>query len=76
MREKIVECFANIGYIIDPTTNFELSDYLEDSVSFIGLIVELESSFNIEIPDEYLTDDSMKTFDDVCNVVESLMEKM
>ncbi|MBC8559264.1 acyl carrier protein [Fumia xinanensis] len=74
MREKITECFANIGFIVDPAINFELSEYLEDSVSFIGLIVELENEFNIEIPDEYLTPDSMKTFEDVCNMVETLLK--
>lgn len=72
MRSRIIACLQRLGFIVDEREeNFELQEYLEDSVSFISFIVELESEFDIEIPDEYLMPDSMKTYKDVCAAIEA-----
>ena len=72
MRDKISQCFQTLGIVIGDEENFEIQDYIEDSVSYISFIVELESAFGIEIPDDYLVPDRLKTYQDVVQMVESL----
>ena len=70
MRAKIMDCFKAIGIIVEETDdNFRVDDYIQDSLTFISLIVELEDAFNIEIPDEYLAEGKLKTFDDIHNML-------
>ena len=74
LREDILTCFESIGIIpYNDIENFLLKDFIEDSITFISLIVELEQKFEIEIPDEYLIFDALKTFDDVVNMIECII---
>ena len=73
MEEKIKKCFESLGIILGEEENFLLEDYITDSVTFISLIVEIESSFGIEIPDEFLIQNSLRSFSDVCNMVDGLL---
>lgn len=74
MEEKIRQCFENLGFMVDESEeqNFNLSDYVTDSLSYISLIVELEQSFDIEIPDDYLMQGKLETFQDICNMITTL----
>lgn len=68
-KERVAKCFEANGIQV-------LSDGVLDileSVSFISTIVELESEFGIEIPDEFLF---MDRFSDVDSVVEMMDELM
>ena len=70
MRGKILECFQHIGIIADDTEeNFEIGQYLTDSMTFISFIVGIESAFCIDISEEYLVPDRLSTFQDVCNMI-------
>lgn len=73
MRDKILECFKALGIIVEAEDNFELQEYIEDSVSFISFIVELESAFGIEITDEYLLPENLRTFDDIVCMIEQFV---
>ena len=75
IREKVIECMRNIGIYMDEEDDFELQDYIDDSVSFITFIVELEQQFAIEIPDSYLTMDSMSTLSDICNFIKAVLDE-
>lgn len=72
MEDKIKECLAQIGVIIDTNKNFNLNEVIEDSLIFVSLIVELESAFNIEIPDEFLLPERLNTFDDLKTMIVEL----
>ena len=74
MEERVKKCFNNVGIIIDATENFDISEYLEDSLSFITFIVEVEDEFKIEIPDEYLMEGKLVTYQDVLNMINQLID--
>jgi len=69
----MIECFNNLGIIIDESIdNFEIGEFISDSLAYVSFIIELENLFSIEIPDEYLSGDALKTYADVVNMIESL----
>ena len=55
--------------------NFELTDYIEDSLTFISFVSELENEFDIEIPDEYLLQGVLGTLNDLKNIITLLVGK-
>jgi acyl carrier protein len=71
-EEKIIHCFKNLGVIVDGHDNFLIGDYIEDSLTYTSFLVELEQMFVIDIPDEYLAQGRLETFEDIKNMVESL----
>lgn len=73
IRKKIIESLTNIGVYVEEE-NIALSEIIDDSITFISFILGIEETFNVEIPDEMLTDTKIKTIDDVCNIVESLID--
>ena len=40
-----------------------------DSITFISIVIEIESRFGIEVPDEMLQMENFKTVDDIVKVV-------
>lgn len=68
--------FADNGFDVDMIEYVDLIDDLGmDSITFISLIVEIESLFNIQIPDEFLLMDNFKTVDDAVRIVAELMNE-
>lgn len=66
----------NIGvYIEDDVKNkdFDLRDYIIDSLQYIALIVNLETELGICYPDEMLVMDVLGTFEGFCSTIEVLM---
>lgn len=45
-----------------------------DSLSFIGLIVEIEVQFTITMPDDLLVQNTLQTFEDLVRVVKELVQ--
>jgi acyl carrier protein len=76
IKEKIIQCFTDIGIFVDKSENFLLTDYVEDSVAYMTFLVGLEQTFGIEIPDEYLGSliGGTQTFEDLYNMIESLLK--
>lgn len=73
LDENILECFNNIGVLIDSDMdNFLIKDYIEDSLTYVAMIVEFEQKFDFEIPDSYLNNNSLKTYLDIKNMVNDL----
>lgn len=56
LKTKIIECLENIGIEVDRQTedDIDLREYINDSLIFISVIIELEKMLDIEIPDEML----------------------
>jgi acyl carrier protein len=73
IQSGIIECLKNIGIFVDDADNFELPEYIDDSVSFLTFIVELERKFEVEIPDNYLSMKELNTLSDVYDLVNMIM---
>ena len=73
LNSDIVECFNNIGILIDADQdNFILNEYILDSLTFVSMIVEIEEKFNVRITDEYLSSNSLETYKDIENMLDKL----
>lgn len=59
----------NLGYEIGDADADLLIDNQVDSISFVELLVEIESVLNIVIPDQYL---SMENFSTLNRIIETL----
>jgi acyl carrier protein len=68
IEERIRECIENNGVLINDDGTFEEID----SLRFVSTIVALEEEFDIEIPDEYLTFDTMSSLENIKTIVLNL----
>ena len=71
-----MNCLLELGIVFEQEeNNFELTDYIEDSLTFISFVSELENEFDIEIPDEYLLQGVLGTLNDLKNIITLLVGK-
>ena len=76
ITERILNCLLELGIVFEQEeNNFELTDYSEDSLTFISFVSELENEFDIEIPDEYLLQGVLGTLNDLKNIITLLVGK-
>lgn len=78
IKAKVIEMinglFPNSGLDIDVLGYVDLIDDLGmDSIAFISIVVEIESIFEIIVPDDMLMMDSFRNVDGILAVVESAM---
>jgi len=67
----IITCFGNIGVVVDSLSeSSNLLDYLDNSITFMTFILEVEQTFDIEVPDEYLRPDRLVTVHDLMLMVD------
>ena len=72
--EKLKKAAENIGVFIEEGDLHSLvSDYISDSIMFVGFMVELENLFDVNIPDEYLLEEDL-TFDAILSIVKDMRE--
>lgn len=71
--EKLCDCFQEMGIMVNELNeSVELFEIIEDSMNFITFIVELENTYKIEIPDEYLLPGNLVTIKDVLQMIDKL----
>lgn len=74
--ELISELFKDKGFDIDIIEYVDLIDDLGmDSITFISIVVEIESQFDIEISDDMLLLENFKCVDDIVSIVESALSR-
>lgn len=75
IREKIIECLETIGIFLDPSDDEDINicEYGMDSMGYIIFICEVETCFNIEIPDEYLNIQNVVSLNKLTNIVSHLL---
>lgn len=64
MKEIVIELLKEIGitlYLEDFQEDFNLQDYLVDSIQFVSFIVMLENRLNITFPEDLLTYDTISS---------------
>lgn len=80
--QKIIFDGFDEYYVSSIYNNYEIEDVdiFEDlgfeSIRFINMIVNLESKFGIELPDEYLSDENFGKIGEIEKVIKSLKEKI
>ena len=78
IKEKVLYVMESIGVFVEDDvkdTNFDMRDYIVDSLQFITFIVNLEKELGIVYPDELLLMDKIGSFDGFCSIIESLMSE-
>ena len=73
IRKKCIEILCCLGIIVDDDVDIDFSEYEIDSPLFVSFIVEVEREFNILIPDELLTIDSLSSLNGFCIFIEEQM---
>ena len=70
-QAELMDSLLNIGIIVDKEfSELSLDEVIEDSLTFISFIIEIEEKMNIEVPDEYLQQGVLKTFADVEEMID------
>ena len=67
VRDKFIEVMNSCGFDITEETLEEPIEY--DSLQFVSTMVELENTFQIQIPDEYLFAEGLDTPQDMLDMV-------
>jgi acyl carrier protein len=76
IKSGIITCFQSIGIMVaddNLSDDLEIQEYIEDSIMFITMIIELESYFNIEIPDEFLLPETISSLGALTDLVTKLL---
>ena len=74
---KMCELLNHLGYHITyeelQKDDIDLGDFIVDSLEFVTLIVEIENTFLIELPDEFLDFDILASLRGMISAVEALV---
>lgn len=70
-RRMIYEVLEEMGIdcVSDNDEDVNLQQYIEDSFSFINFIVGVEEKFNIELPDELLSYETIQSLNGFLQLV-------
>lgn len=75
MRDKILKILEENGVFIDNTeVDFDITEYIEDSLQFINFIVTLEEELGINFPNEMISLDNLKSFNAFCEIILDIAE--
>lgn len=69
ITERILKCVEENGIIILEDGNFDNLD----SLTFISSVIALESEFDIEFPDEYLSTNIFSSLENVALIVNDII---
>ena len=80
IKEKIIgiltSLFSDSGVDTDILEYVDLIDDLGmDSINFVSLIIELEATFDVQIPDEWLLMEKFRTFSQIYSAVDVLINE-
>lgn len=67
IRERVKTMFEENGLVIFPGEEDASLDL--DSLRLISLIVAVENTFDIEVPDQYLSQTILTSYNDFCDLV-------
>lgn len=73
-KTKLIDCFSNIGVLIESQDDVDLKEYIFDSLQFVTAIVEIERVFSIEFPDEMLMYSVFDSLNGLVAMIDSLTE--
>lgn len=72
----IIAIFQNTGFDTDVIEELDFVDDLGmDSITFISMVVEIESYFDIKVSDDYLLIDKFKNVAQIMSIIEEELKK-
>lgn len=78
VKDKIIDILADL--FSNPGVDREVLEYVDlvddlgmDSISFISIIIELETAFNVQVPDEWLNIEKFRDYSAIYEAVEELL---
>ncbi len=69
---EVKKIFEQNGVLIYEEEGIEKLEL--DSLQFVSSIADLETQFNILIPDELLNDENLNSMQDFCKIIEKLVK--
>ncbi len=79
IKEKIIDILDRL--FSDASVDRDILEYVDliddlgmDSINFISLIIELESTFDIQIPDDWLLMEKLQNYTLIYSAVEELLQ--
>ncbi len=69
IKKIIVKTLEEQGIFIELEEDVNLLEYNIDSITFMSIIIELESQLNIEFPDELLSYDSLRSLNGFATLI-------
>ena len=80
IKEKIIGIMS--GLFSDSGIDTDILEYVDliddlgmDSINFVSLIIELETTFDVQIPDEWLLMERFRTFSQIYSAVDALINE-
>lgn len=78
VKDKIIDILADL--FSDAGVDRGVLEYVDlvddlgmDSISFISIIIELETAFNVQVPDEWLNIEKFRDYSAIYEAVEELL---
>lgn len=75
VRNTLLSIFEELGIIIEEEEDFDIQEYIVDSLVYMSLIVNMEQKFGIDIPDEFLLLSKMNSFNAYCESLLALINE-
>lgn len=78
LRNTVLHCLENIGIdvselVANTTTDVNLLEYINESITYITFIVELEEKLNLQIPDEFLQIEKLTSLNGFLEMLDSII---
>lgn len=75
IREKVLEAICEVNdEVMENQDKDLLLNGIIDSFDIVGIMIELEDAFDIEIDAEKATPDNFRKVDDIVQLIESFLE--
>lgn len=75
VRKTLISIFEELGIIIEEEEDFDIQEYIVDSLVYMSFIVNMEQRFGIEIPDDFLLISKMNSFNAYCEILLTLINE-
>ncbi len=76
IEDKVINIISNNvlnkEIVIDKNTNL-VQDLVLDSIVFIQIILDIETEFEVEFPDELLTMDSLSSLNTIVSIIKNII---
>lgn len=76
IKQGLFKCMDNIGIILenDDDKDFDLSEYIFDSITYINFLYQIEEYFSLELNDEMFLVNSMNSFNNYCQLIQQALK--
>lgn len=75
MYQMICSVLEEMGFVVlDDGEDFDITDYIVDSLQFISFIVSIENSLGATLPDDFLSIEMLKSARGLANKLSSFVE--